>query len=63
SIESILASGRLRGSQLIILCSANVRRYLRKIVEGIAASIVVISSAEIIPSTNLDIRGMVKYEN
>ncbi len=63
SIESILTSGRLRGSQLIILCSANVRRYLRKIVEGIAASIVVISSAEIIPSTNLDIRGMVKYEN
>ncbi len=63
SIESILASGRLKGTQLIILCSANVRRYLRKIVEGIAASIVVISSAEIIPATNLDIRGMVKYEN
>jgi flagellar biosynthesis protein FlhA len=63
SIESILTSGMLRGTQLVILCSSNVRRYLRRIVEGISSSIVVLSSAEIIPSTNLDIRGMVKYEN
>ncbi len=63
SIESILTSGMLKGAQLVILCSSNARRYLRKIVEGISTSIVVLSSAEIIPSTNLDIRGMVKYEN
>lgn len=63
SIESILTSGMLRGTQLVILCSSNARRYLRKIVEGISTSIVVLSSAEIIPSTNLDIKGMVKYEN
>ena len=63
SIEKILTSGMLKGTQLVILCSSNVRRYLRRIVEGISNSIVVLSSSEIIPSTNLDIKGMVKYEN
>ncbi len=38
-------------------------RYLKRIVEGMSNSIVVLSSSEIIPSTNLDIKGMVKYEN
>jgi flagellar biosynthesis protein FlhA len=63
SIEKVLKSGRLMGAQPVILCSANVRRYIRKIVERISSSIAVISSAEILPDTNLDIRGMVKYED
>ncbi len=63
SIEKILTSGMLKGTQLVILCSASVRRYLKRIVEGMSNSIVVLSSSEIIPSTNLDIKGMVKYEN
>ena len=63
SIEGVLASGQLQGSQPIILCSSNIRRFLRKIVERISSAIVVLSSAEIVSTTNLDIKGMVKYEN
>ncbi|GBD95535.1 MAG TPA: flagellar biosynthesis protein FlhA [Nitrospirae bacterium] len=63
SIEGVLSSGRIKGSQPVILCSSNIRRYLRKIVERISSAIVVLSSAEIISTTNLDIMGMVKYEN
>jgi flagellar biosynthesis protein FlhA len=63
SIEKILSSGRLKGLQPVILCSPNIRKYLRKVVERIAPSIVVLSSAEIISNANLDIRGMVRYEN
>jgi flagellar biosynthesis protein FlhA len=63
NIESILSSGKLKGAQPIILCSANIRKYIRKIVERISSSFVVLSSAEIVSKTDLDIRGMVKYEN
>jgi len=63
SIEVILSSGKLKGAQPIILCSANIRKYIRKIVERISSSFVVLSSAEIVSKTDLDIRGMVKYEN
>lgn len=63
SIEKVLSSGKLRGVQPIILCSPNIRRYLRRIVERISSSIVVLSSSEIVSTTNLDIRGMLRYEN
>jgi flagellar biosynthesis protein FlhA len=63
SIEKVLTSGTLKGMQPVILCSANVRKYLRRIVERISSSIVVLSSGEIMSNINLDIRGMVKYEN
>ncbi|RJQ13392.1 MAG: flagellar biosynthesis protein FlhA [Nitrospiraceae bacterium] len=63
SIEKVLASGKLKGVQPVILCSANVRRYLRRVVERISSSIVVLSSSEIVSTTNLDIRGMVRYED
>jgi flagellar biosynthesis protein FlhA len=63
SIEKFLNMGKLKGLQPIILCSANVRRYLRKIIERIAPSIVVLSTAEIVPATKLQTLGMVKYED
>jgi flagellar biosynthesis protein FlhA len=63
SVEKVLTSGLLKGAQPIILCSTNVRKYIRKIVERISSSLVVLSHSEIVPTTNLDIRGMVKYEN
>jgi flagellar biosynthesis protein FlhA len=63
SVEQVLSSGNLKGAQPIILCSANIRKYLKKIVERISSSFVVLSSSEIVSTTNLDIRGMVKYEN
>ncbi|MBI4682639.1 MAG: flagellar biosynthesis protein FlhA [Nitrospirae bacterium] len=63
SIETVLSSGKLKGAQPVILCSANIRRYIRKIVERISSSFVVLSSSEIVSKTDLDVRGMVKYEN
>ncbi len=63
SIETILSSGKLKGAQPIILCSGSVRKYIRRIVERISSSFVVLSSAEVVPKTDLDIRGIVKYEN
>ena len=63
SVEKVLTSGLLKGAQPVILCSTNVRKYIRKIVERISTSLVVLSHSEIVPTTNLDIRGMVKYEN
>ncbi|MBI5741923.1 MAG: flagellar biosynthesis protein FlhA [Nitrospirae bacterium] len=63
SIEKALSSGKFRGIQPVVLCSPNARRYLRKIVERISSSIVVLSSAEIVSATNLDIRGMLRYDN
>ncbi|RJQ55756.1 MAG: flagellar biosynthesis protein FlhA [Nitrospiraceae bacterium] len=63
SIEKILSSGKLRGIQPVVLCSPNARKYLRRIVERISSSIVVLSSAEIVSTANLDIRGMLRYEN
>ncbi len=63
SIEKVLTSGSLKGAQPIILCSSGIRKYLKRIVERISSSLVVLSSSEILSSTNLEIRGMVKYEN
>jgi flagellar biosynthesis protein FlhA len=63
SIENVLTSGSLKGAQPIILCSSGIRKYLKRIVERISSSLVVLSSSEILSSTNLEIRGMVKYEN
>lgn len=63
SIENALSSGKFRGIQPVVLCSPNVRKYLRRIVERISSSIIVLSSSEIVSTTNLDIRGMLRYEN
>jgi flagellar biosynthesis protein FlhA len=63
SIEKVLSSGKFSGIQPVVLCSPNVRRYLRRIVERISSSIIVLSSSEIVSTTNLDIRGMLRYEN
>jgi flagellar biosynthesis protein FlhA len=63
SIEAVLSPEKLKGKQPIILCSSSVRKYIRRIVERITSSIVVLSSSEIVSTTNLDIRGMVTYEN
>jgi flagellar biosynthesis protein FlhA len=63
SIERVLSSGKFKGIQPVVLCSPNVRRYLRRVVERISSSIVVLSSAEIVSTTNLDIRGLLRYEN
>ena len=63
SIEKVLGRNKITDTHPIILCSANVRRTLRKIVERIAPSITVLSTAEIVPSINLHVLNVVKYED
>jgi flagellar biosynthesis protein FlhA len=62
-LESILANERLAGLQPIILCSAQVRRFLKKITDRFLPSIVVLSNAELAPSARLFTTGVLKYED
>jgi flagellar biosynthesis protein FlhA len=63
SIEEVILTNRLKSVQPIVLCSVQVRRFLRKIVEKFIPSVVVLSHAEIHLSANLYTIGMVKYED
>jgi len=61
--ERIITDNAARGIQPIILCSAQIRRFLRKITERFLPSLVVLSNAEISPSVKLQITGVVRYED
>ena len=62
-IEANLEGVKARGGQPVILCSLQVRRFLRRLLEKFAPSIPVLSSAEVSPSARISTVGMVKYEN
>ncbi len=62
-IEGCLEGVRAKGAQPVILCSLQVRRFLRRLLEKFAPSIPVLSSAEVSPSARISTVGMVKYEN
>jgi len=62
-VEKSLSIDKLKGMQPIILCSPNVRRCVRKILDRVSPSIVVLSTAEITPNTKLQTIGVVKYED
>jgi flagellar biosynthesis protein FlhA len=62
-IEGCLEGVKARGGQPVILCSLQVRRFLRRLLEKFAPSIPVLSSAEVTPSARISTVGMVKYEN
>jgi len=62
-IESSLEGVKAKGAQPVILCSLQVRRFLRRLLEKFAPSIPVLSSAEVTPSARISTVGMVKYEN
>ncbi|NWF97648.1 MAG: flagellar biosynthesis protein FlhA [Nitrospirae bacterium] len=63
SIENALKEDRFKGIQPIILCSAHVRRFLRKITERYFPSIVILSNAELSQSVKLYTTGVLKYED
>ncbi len=63
SIENALKEDKFKGIQPIILCSAHVRRFLRKITERYFPSIVIISNAELSQSVKLYTTGVLKYED
>ena len=62
-IEGSLEGVRARGSQPVILCSMQIRRFLRRLLEKFAPSIPVLSSAEVSSTAKISTVGMVKYEN
>ena len=63
AIESALTGNRMKGLQPIILCSAQARRFLRKIVERFLPAVTVLSNAELSPSIRLYTTGVLKYED
>jgi flagellar biosynthesis protein FlhA len=62
AIENTLRD-TLKGAYPVILCSAHVRRFLRKITERLVPSLVILSNAEISPSVKLSITGVLRYED
>ena len=62
-IEGILRREPLRGTHPIILCSVQVRRFLKRVLERVLPTVVVLSNAEISPSARLYTMGMVRYED
>jgi flagellar biosynthesis protein FlhA len=63
ALESAISSENVKNMQPIILCSTQVRRFLRKITERFLPSVVILSNAEIAPSVKLYTTGVVRYEN
>ncbi len=63
TVEKFILKDGMKGNLPIILCSAQVRRFLRKITERTFPSLVILSSAEIFPSTKLSVIGVLKYED
>jgi flagellar biosynthesis protein FlhA len=63
AIESAVKTDTFKGGLPIILCSASVRRFLRKITERFLPSLVVLSNAEVAPSVKLSTTGVVRYED
>ncbi|RPJ12133.1 MAG: EscV/YscV/HrcV family type III secretion system export apparatus protein, partial [Deltaproteobacteria bacterium] len=63
SIENALREDKFKGFMPIILCSAHVRRFFRKITERFLPSLVVLSNSEISPSVKLYTTGVLRYED
>jgi len=62
AIENTLRD-TLKGACPVILCSAHIRRFLRKITERLVPSLIILSNAEISPSVKLSITGVLRYED
>ncbi|NWF53072.1 MAG: flagellar biosynthesis protein FlhA [Nitrospirae bacterium] len=63
SIENLLLKDGMKGTPPILLCSMQIRRFLRRITERILPSLVILSNAEIFPSAKLSVAGVLKYED
>jgi flagellar biosynthesis protein FlhA len=63
SMEKILGKGGQVEAQPVLVCSAQVRRFLRRFADKFLPSIAVLSNAEISPAAKLYTLGMVRYED
>lgn len=62
-IEGILKNDRIKGIQPIVLCSPQIRRFLKKLMEKFLPAVVVLSNAEISSAARIYTIGMVRYED
>jgi flagellar biosynthesis protein FlhA len=63
ALENSLAKDAFKGAYPVILCSTQVRRFLRKITERLLPSLAILSNADISPSVRLSIIGVLRYED
>jgi len=65
TLEDALSSAgeRFKGIQPVIICSSVVRRFMRKLIERIMPSLVILSPSEILPSIKIYTIGVVRYED
>ncbi len=63
AVEKILGKGGKYEAQPVLVCSAHVRRFLRRFADKFLPSIAVLSNAEISPAAKLYTLGMVRYED
>lgn len=61
-VEKSLDGFRAKGVKPVILCSAQVRRFLRRLLERVMPSVAVLSSVEIPPSARIFAIGVVSHE-
>src|SRR4030066_848029 len=62
AIENTLRD-TLKGACPVILCSAHVRRFLRKITERLVPSLIILLNSEISPSVKPSLTGVLRYED
>lgn len=65
AIENAVSStgDKLKGVQPVIITSPYVRRFLRKLIERIIPSLLILSTAEVMPSVKIYTVGVVRYED
>ena len=63
SIQAAMSGGKFRGTFPIILCSPQLRRFLRRIVERFLPSVVILSNAELSSTARLAMTGVLRYED
>jgi flagellar biosynthesis protein FlhA len=63
AMEKILGKGVKSEAQPVLVCSAHIRRFIRRFADKFLPSVAVLSNAEISPSAKLYTLGMVRYED
>jgi flagellar biosynthesis protein FlhA len=63
AVEKILGKGEKVESQPVLVCSAPIRRFLRRVADKFLPSVAVLSNAEIAGSAKIYTLGMVRYED
>jgi flagellar biosynthesis protein FlhA len=63
AMEKIVGKGGKVETQPVLVCSAHVRRFLKRFADKFLPSVAVLSNAEISPAAKLYTLGMVRYED